>query len=95
MDWTWLVFGVVLGSLVTCVLIWSQRGTSARGLPDGYFARVAQSVAITALLAGMVRMALDYASTGGVSATGVLFGGGWLLGGLVAGWALSAAMQRP
>lgn len=94
MDWTWLILGVVLGSLVTCVLIWSQRGTDARALPDGYFARVAQSVAITALLAGMARMALDYASAGGVGMTGVLFGGGWLLGGLAAGWALTAAMRR-
>ena len=95
MDWMWLIFGVVLGSLITSVLIWAQRGTRAQDLPPSYFARVALSVAITALLAGLVRLGLDYASAGGLSATGVWFGGGWLLGGLVSGWFLSTALQRP
>jgi hypothetical protein len=94
MDLMWLIVGVMLGSLITCVLIWSQRGTIQQELPPGYFARVAQSVVITALLAGLVRMGIDYATTGGLSATGIWFGGGWLLGGLVAGWWLSSALQR-
>jgi len=45
---------------------------------------VAPSVVITALLAGLARLALDYAHAGGLSATGIWFGGGWLLGGLLA-----------
>jgi len=94
MDLMWLIVGLMLGSLITCVLIWSQRGTIQQELPPGYFARVAQSVVITALLAGLVRLGIDYATTGGLSATGIWFGGGWLLGGLVAGWLLSAALQR-
>lgn len=95
MNWMWLIGGIVLGSLVTCVLIWTQRGTVRSEQPPGYFARVALSVVITALVAGLARLGLDYAAAGGVSMTGVWFGGGWLLGGLVAGWFLSAAMQRP
>jgi hypothetical protein len=95
MDWMWLVVGLMLGSLITAVLIWSQRGTMRQDAPPGYFARVAQSAAITALLAGLVRMGIDFATTGGLSATGIWFGSGWLLGGLVAGWLLSGAMQRP
>jgi len=95
MDWIWLIFGLVLGSLITSVLIWAQRGTIQQELPPGYFARVALSVVITALLAGLVRLGLDYATAGGLSMTGVWFGGGWLLGGLVAGWLLTAALQRP
>jgi hypothetical protein len=94
MNWMWLIGGIVLGSLVTCVLIWTQRGTIQNELPPGYFARVALSVVITALLAGLARLGLDYAAAGSLSATGIWFGGGWLLGGLVAGWFLSAAMQR-
>lgn len=93
-DWMWLVGGLVVGSLVTCVLIWAQRGTMRQELPAGYFARVALSVVITALLAGLARLALDYASAGSLSATGVWFGGGWMLGGLVAGWLLNGALQR-
>jgi len=95
MDWMWLILGVVLGSLITSVLIWAQRGTSAQELDPRYFARVAQSVVITALLAVLSRLALDYATAGDLSATGVWFGGGWLLGGLLAGWFLSTALQRP
>jgi hypothetical protein len=95
MDWMWLAIGLMLGSFITAVLIWSQRGTMQQGAPPGYFARVAQSAAITALLAGLVWVGIDYATTGAVSATGIWFGTGWLLGGLVAGWLLSGAMQRP
>jgi hypothetical protein len=95
MDWTWLILGLVFGSLVTSVLIWAQRGTLQQELPPAYFARVALSVVITALLAGLARLGLDYATTGTLSMTGVWFGGGWLLGGLLAAWFLSAALQRP
>jgi hypothetical protein len=94
MDWTWLVMGLVLGSLITSVLIWAQRGTFQQELPPGYFARVAMSAVLTALLAGLARLILDYTSTGGIQATGIWFGGGWLLGGLLAGWFLSNTLQR-
>jgi hypothetical protein len=94
MDWMWLVVGLMLGSLITAVLIWSQRGTAQQDAPPDYFARVAQSAIITALLAGLVRMGIDYATTGTLSATGIWFGSGWLLGGLVTGWLLSGRMRR-
>jgi hypothetical protein len=51
-------------------------------------------VIVTAVLAGVVRMGIEYASTGSLSATGAWLGSGWLLGGLVAGWFVSGAMQR-
>lgn len=95
MDWMWLSLGVVLGSLITSVLIWAQRGTRARELEPSYFARVALSVVITALLAGLARLALEYARAGGLSATGIWFGGGWLLGDLLAGSLLSTRLQQP
>jgi hypothetical protein len=94
MDWMWLILGVVLGSFLTSVLIWVQRDTRAQELAPGYFAHVALSVVITALLAGLARLGLDYASAGGWSAPGVWFGGGWLLGGLVSGSLLSTPLQR-
>jgi hypothetical protein len=94
MDWTWLVMGLVLGSLITSVLVWAQRGTFQQDLPAGYFTRVAMSAVITAILAGLVRLVVDYASTGGLQATGIWFGAGWLLGGLIAGWFLSNTLQR-
>jgi hypothetical protein len=56
---------------------------------------VALSVVITALLAGLARLALDFARAGGLSTTGIWFGGGWLLGGLLAGWFLTTSLQRP
>jgi hypothetical protein len=37
---------------------------------------VAPSVVITALLAGLARLALDYARAGGLSTIGIWFGGG-------------------
>jgi hypothetical protein len=94
MDWTWLIMGLVFGSLITSVLIWAQRGTTQQELPPNYFVRVAQSVALTALLGGLVRLGIDYATVG-LSAAGIWFGGGWLLGGLLAGWMLSRSLQRP
>ncbi len=94
MEVMWLIFGIVIGSLITSVLIWTQRGTTRQNLPSGYFARVALSVVLTALFAGLVRLGLDYAASGNLSASGVWFGGGWLLGGLVAGWVISNALQR-
>jgi hypothetical protein len=93
MDWGTLVFGLVLGSCVTSILIWMQRPRAPAGA-SSYFARVASSAAITALLAGLARTALDYGRLGQWTATGTLFGTGWLLGGLIAGWFLSGAMRR-
>ena len=94
MDWISLVLGIVLGSCVTSALIWSQRGTARQAAPPGYFSRVAMSVVVTALLAVLVRLGVDYASTGGFSASSIWLGSGWMLGGLLAGWFLSGAMQR-
>lgn len=94
MDWTSLVLGIVLGSCVTSALVWSQRGIARQPAPPGYFARVAMSVVVTALLAGLVRLGMEYASSGGLSASAIWLGSGWMLGGLLAGWFLSGAMQR-
>ncbi len=94
MDWTSLALGIVVGACVTSALVWSQRGTLRGAAPPGYFAQVALSVVVTALLAGVVRMGIEYAGTGSLSATGAWLGSGWLLGGLLAGWLVSGAMQR-
>jgi hypothetical protein len=95
MDWMWLIVGLVLGSLITSVLIWAQRGTFQQELPPGYFTRVALSVVLTALLAGLARLGIDYTTAGSVSMTGIWFAAGWMLGGLLAGWWLSRSLQRP
>jgi hypothetical protein len=94
MDWTSLVLGIVLGSCVTSALIWAQRGTAQPAAPPGYFARVAMSVVVTALLAGLVRLGIEYMGSGSFGASGIWLGSGWMLGGLLAGWFLSGAMQR-
>jgi len=94
MDWTSLMLGIVVGSCVTSVLVWSQRGTLRQAAPPGYFAQVALSVIVTAVLAGVVGMGLEYAATGKLSVTGAWLAIGWLLGGLVAAWFVSGAMQR-
>jgi hypothetical protein len=94
MDWGTLVFGLVLGSCVTSILIWMQRPTLQADGANKYFARVALSAAITALVAGLARTALDYGRLGQWTSTGTLFGTGWLLGGLIAGWFLSGVMRR-
>jgi hypothetical protein len=94
MDWTSLVLGIVVGACATSVLVWSQRGTVQQAAPPGYFAQVALSVVVTALLAGALRMGVEYASTGSLSTTGAWLASGWLLGGLLAGWFVSGAMQR-
>jgi hypothetical protein len=94
MDWISLVLGVVVGSCVTSLLIWSQLGTVRQAAPPGNLAQVALSVVVTALLAGVVRMGIEYISTGSLSATGAWLGSGWLLGGLLAGWFVSGAMQH-
>jgi len=94
MDWTSLVLGIVVGACVTSVLVWSQRGTVRQAAPPGYFAQVALSVVVTAVLAGVVGIGIEYAATGKLSPTGAWMGIGWLLGGLVAGWVVSGAMRR-
>jgi len=94
MDWISLVLGIVVGSCVTSALVWSQRGTLRQAAPPGYFAQVALSVIVTAVLAGVVRMGIEYAATGSLSMTGAWLGSGWLLGGLLAGWFVIGAMQR-
>jgi hypothetical protein len=94
MEWTWLIMGVVIGSLVTSVLIWIQRGTIPGDARPGYFSRVALSVVITAVLAGLVRLGIDAMSTGGLSLKCIWFGSGWMFGGLIAGWFVSNALQR-
>lgn len=93
MDSPSLIFGLVLGSLVTSALIWLQRGTFQQELPPGYFQRVALSVVLTALLAGAARLGLD-AIGGSPNMAGMWFGSGWLLGGLLAAWLLTRALQR-
>jgi hypothetical protein len=94
MDWTSLILGIVVGSCATSALVWSQRGTIRQAAPPGYFAQVALSVIVTAVLAGLVRMGIEYATTGSLSATAAWLGSGWLIGGLLAGWFVSGAMQR-
>jgi hypothetical protein len=94
MDWMTLVFGLVLGSCVTSALIWAQRGTLNSGDQRGYFTRVALSAVLTAVLAGLVRTGIDYGTSGSLTTTGIWFGTGWLMGGLLAGWFLSGPMRR-
>ncbi|HJZ47882.1 MAG TPA: hypothetical protein VKE41_11975 [Roseiflexaceae bacterium] len=94
MDWMSLVLGIVLGSCVTSALVWAQRGTARQAAPPGYFARVAMSVVVTGLLAGLVRLGIEYASSGSMGATGIWLGSGWMLGGLLAAWFLTGAAQR-
>lgn len=94
MDWGTLVFGIVLGSCVTSALIWMMRPRGQAVDGSAYFRQVALSVVSTAVLAGLVRTFIDYGSTSQWTMTGTLFGTGWLLGGLVAGWFLSGPMRR-
>jgi hypothetical protein len=94
MDWTTLVLGLVLGSCVTSVLIWSRRPAAGSVDAGAYFTRVAMSAVLTAIVAGLARTALDYGSQGRLMLTGTLLGTGWMLGGLLAGWLLSGAMRR-
>lgn len=95
MDWFSLVLGVVLGSCVTSVLLWMLR---PRSIPQsrtaGLFGMVALSVLLTAILGGLTRTGLEFAATGLVTMTGVVFGSGWVLGGLIAAW-LIAGPRRP
>ena len=93
MDWGTLVFGVVLGSCVTSALIWMLRPRGAEAQP-GALRPIALSVVLTAILGGLARTALEYGSTGALTMSGVLFGSGWLLGGLVAGWFLAGQGGR-
>lgn len=83
-----LVIGWVLGGLTTSVLVWQQRGNPAASSP-GYFRQVALSVIATAAAATLIRVVL-YAMYG-MEGASVVFGSGWLLGGLVAAWFLTRA----
>ena len=92
MNWTTLVLGIVLGSCVTTALVWCQN-RSVRVESEGYFARVALSVVFTSVFAAAVLSVMDFL-IGGVATDGMLFGGGWLLGGLLAAWFVSGPMRR-
>src|SRR6476646_6442669 len=93
-DWTSLVLGIVLGSCVTSALIWYQRGTRQPAGETGYFARVAMSVVLTAIFAGVVISVIGSMMGAAQISAGPFFGTGWLIGGLVAGWFISAPMRR-
>jgi hypothetical protein len=94
MDWVSLVFGIVLGSCVTSALIWmllprgqaSDRWTLLR--------QIGLSVVLTAILGGLARTAIEYGSSGVLTMTGVLFGTGWLIGGLLADWFLVSSVRK-
>jgi hypothetical protein len=95
MNWMIVVLGLVLGSCVTSALVWMQQRQAIDIRAEGYFTRVAMSVAATAILAGLLLTAVDYVQQGRLAPTGISFGTGWLLGGLIAGWALSRRPRRP
>ena len=94
MDLTSLVFGVVLGSCVTSILFWMLRPRGTDAQPGALARPIMLSVVLTAILGGLARTALEYGSTGILTMTGVMFGTGWLIGGLVAGYFLTSAARR-
>jgi hypothetical protein len=93
MDWMWLSLGVVLGSLITSVLIWVQRGTRARELEPSYFARGAERGDHSA--AGRPGKARSRLCTCRRLEHDWYLVWRRLLGGLLAGALLSTRLQRP
>lgn len=93
MDFTSLVFGVVLGSCVTSILYWMLRPRDA-AQPTTLTRPIMLSVVLTAILGGLARTALEYGSTGTLTMSGVLFGTGWLVGGLLAGYFLTGSARQ-
>ena len=90
MDWMMLVLGAALGSCVTTALVWFQRrNISSTDTGSEFFNRVALSVALTALVLGVLWTALDFSASGTMRSGPPLFATGWLLGGLVGGWFVS------
>jgi hypothetical protein len=94
MDLTSLVFGVVLGSCVTSALVWMLRPRDPRAQTGSLMRSVMLSVVLTAILGGLARTGIEYGNSGVLTMAGVLFGTGWLLGGLLAGWFLTNYIQR-
>lgn len=93
MNWTPLVLGIVLGSCVTTVLVWFQN-QSLRVQAEGYFSRLALSVVLTSVFAAAALSVISVLTTGHFDASGMVFGGGWMLGGLLAAWFVSGPMRR-
>jgi predicted MFS family arabinose efflux permease len=94
MDLTSLVFGLVLGSCVTSALVWMLRPRDARAQTGSPMRSIMLSVVLTAILGGLARTGIEYGSSGVLTMAGVLFGTGWLVGGLLAGWFLANQIQR-
>ena len=94
MDIASLVFGVVLGSCVTSILFWMLRPRGTDAQPGSLARPIMLSVVLTAILGGLARTALEYGSTGILTMAGVLFGTGWLVGGLLAGYFLAGSAQK-
>jgi hypothetical protein len=94
MDWLTLVFGIVLGSCVTSALIWMLLPRARAGDPRALMGQIALSVVLTAILGGLARTGIEYGSSGVLTMAGVLFGTGWLIGGLVASWFLVGSPRK-
>jgi hypothetical protein len=94
MDWITLVFGVVLGSCVTSALIWMLLPRGRASDPRALMGQIALSVVLTAILGGLARTGIEYGSSGVLTMAGVLFGTGWLIGGLVASWFLVGSARK-
>jgi hypothetical protein len=92
MDWMSLILGAVLGSSVTAGLVWFSGSRGGNAQID--FRPVALSVVLTSIIGGLLRTGVDFGVEGAFVLSGLLFGGGWMLGGLLAGWVLTGPMRR-
>jgi hypothetical protein len=94
MDWLTLVFGIVLGSCVTSALIWMLLPRRQASDPRALMRQIGMSVVLTAILGGLARTGIEYGSSGVLTMAGVLFGTGWLIGGLLATWFLTSLVRK-
>lgn len=94
MDWRSLIFGMVLGSCVTSALIWMLVPRGQASDPRALRRQIGLSVVLTAILGGLARTGIEYGSSGVLTMAGALFGTGWLIGGLLAGWFLVDSARK-
>lgn len=92
--WQVLGMGAVVAAGVTALLMQFFGRGQATSQPDRAFRQVALSVLLTAVVGGLARTGLDFAATGALTAAGIVFGVGWLLGGLGVAWLLTGPLRN-
>lgn len=90
----WFVFGLVAGAGITVMLVQSQQRLLHNTVPSGYFRQLLLSICVSSLAATALWVGFDFLTQQSVQTRSLLFGCGWLIGGVLASLWLWRSLSR-